>query len=78
MLANLQAQLVFMSANLQAQLVLSGTACFYADWDDLDEDDATDSETFWNFGTSSQYPVLNIDFNANGGTADDVTRQRTP
>ena len=48
----------------------------YSAWDDLDGDESTDSETLWNFGTGSQYPVLNVDFNADDDTADDVTRQR--
>ena len=39
----------------------------YEDWNDLDADDSTDTETFWDFGTSSQYPVLKgIDVNLDG------------
>ena len=56
------------------QAVLASTACFYVGWDDLDG--TTDGDDPWDFGTNSEYPVLNVDFNANGGTADDVTRQR--
>ena len=47
----------------------------YADWN-VDIDGDTNADDPWDFGTGSQYPVLNIDFNASGGTADDVTRQR--
>ena len=38
----------------------------------------TDSNTFWNFGTGSQYPVLNgIDVDKDGDTdADDISAQR--
>ena len=49
---------------------------FCVGWDDLDGDNSTDSNTFWNFGTNSQYPVLNVDFNADDDTADDVSAQR--
>ena len=60
----------------------TGTACkhslFYADWDDLDGDNTTDSNTLWNFGTNSQYPVLNgIDVDGDGDTdTDDISAQR--
>ena len=49
----------------------------YVDWDDLDGDTNTDTERFWNFGTSNQYPVLEVDFNNDGQTSDDVTAQHT-
>ena len=32
----------------------------------------------WDFGSSSEYPVLKVDFNNNSSTADDVMRQRMP
>ena len=38
----------------------------YAAWD----------EDIWDFGTSSQYPVLKVDFNKSGSTADDILKQR--
>ena len=38
----------------------------YASWD----------EDIWDFGTSSQYPVLKVDFNKSGSTADDILKQR--
>ena len=38
----------------------------YADWDDLDDNGSPDSETFWHFGGTSDYPKLKVDFNSNG------------
>ena len=40
----------------------------YQDWNDLDADDNVDATTYWDFGTSNQYPALKLDFN-NDGTA---------
>ena len=49
----------------------------YVDWDDLDGNGETDSETFWEFGSNSQYPVLRIDADRDGDTdADDFSVQR--
>ncbi|MDE0470560.1 MAG: hypothetical protein OXH57_01360 [Ekhidna sp.] len=50
----------------------------YADWDDLDADGSADSETFWDFGTGSRYPVLKgIDVNRDGNMdAADLAAQR--
>ena len=42
------------------------TGSIYADWNlDLDDDSGTDEDP-WDFGTSSQYPVLKVDFDGNG------------
>ena len=52
-----------------------GTTGIYKDWNlDLDGDNTLDNP--WNFGTATQYPVLNVDFNNDGSKADDVTRQQ--
>ena len=48
----------------------------YVNWDDLDGNGTPDTKTYWNFGRSAQYPVLEVDFNNDGNTSDDVTRQR--
>ena len=48
----------------------------YADWDDLDGNGTPDTKTYWNFGSAAQYPVLEVDFNNDGNTSDDVTNQR--
>ena len=61
-----------------------GYTGIYADWDvDLDNADndynyTTGGDDPWDFGTDSQYPVLDIDFNGDGNTSDDITAQRTP
>ena len=47
------------------QMPTSATG-IYATWD----------EDIWDFGTSTQYPVLKLDFNGDGDIADDITRQR--
>ncbi|MDE0470912.1 MAG: Ig domain-containing protein [Ekhidna sp.] len=60
------------SGDLQAPTDYTG---IYAEWDvDVSGDAMSDDP--WDFGTSSQYPVLKIDFNGDGSTADDVRRQR--
>ena len=40
----------------------------YEDWDDLDGDGDTDSETFWDFGDTAggAYPKLKVDFDNDG------------
>ena len=54
-----------------------GYAGIYADWNvDLDNNSTNDDP--WDFGTNMQYPVLKVDFNNNGQTADDITAQRAP
>ena len=76
------------SAKTRAALITptetGGYTGIYADWGvDLDNADRdynvnTGGEDPWDFGTDSQYPVLDIDFNGDGNTSDDITAQRTP
>ena len=57
------------TAQLQSPTGYTG---IYRDWNaDLDnadrnDDDATGAEDFWDFGTSSQYPALKVDFDGDG------------
>ena len=50
----------------------TGYAGIYSTWNaDLDnadrnDDDATGADDFWDFGTSSQYPALKVDFDGDG------------
>ena len=48
----------------------------YENWD-LNLDSDTNTQDPWDFGTSSQYPVLKIDFDNDGDKADDVIWQRS-
>ena len=58
------------------------TEDIYANWnldlDNADNDDmlTTGADDPWDFGTTSQYPVLKADFNGDGTIDDDVGRQR--
>ena len=62
-----------------------GTAMdIYANWNididnaDTDDDPATGTDDPWDFGTSSQYPALKVDFDVDGtATADEFGSQRT-
>ena len=66
------------TADLQTPTAYGTAADIYANWNiDVDDglavgvDDATmagdsDTDDPWDFGTSSQYPVLRVDFNVNG------------
>ena len=47
----------------------------YEHWN-VDVDGITGGDDPWDFGTGADYPVLKIDFNRDGNTADDVKRQR--
>ena len=56
----------------------------YANWNididnaDTDDDPATGTDDPWDFGTSGQYPALQVDFDGNGtATADEFGSQRT-
>ena len=57
------------TAQLQSPTGYTG---IYRDWNadldnaDGDDDDATGADDFWDFGTSSQYPALKIDFDGDG------------
>ena len=57
------------TAQLQSPTGYTG---IYRDWNaDLDnadrnDDDATGADDFWDFGTSSQYPALKVDFDGDG------------
>ena len=70
-----------LEATLKAPTAYGSTG-IYADWNvDLDNADTDDNFTTggddpWDFGSSTQYPVLKIDFNNDGSTADDITEQR--
>ena len=50
----------------------TGYTGIYRDWNadldnaDGDDDDATGADDFWDFGTSSQYPALKVDFDFDG------------
>ena len=50
----------------------TGYTGIYRDWNadldnaDGDDDDATGADDFWDFGTSSQYPALKVDFDGDG------------
>jgi hypothetical protein len=52
----------------------------YATWDDFDIDGSgsvTDADKIWDFGTSTQYPALKIDFNGDGtATVEEFGSQR--
>ncbi|MDE0471632.1 MAG: hypothetical protein OXH57_06795, partial [Ekhidna sp.] len=53
----------------------TGYSGIYEDWNiDLNGNGSNDDP--WDFGSASQYPVLKIDFDGDGDTSDDVTRQR--
>ena len=61
----------------------TGYAGIYSTWNaDLDnadrnDDDATGADDFWDFGTSSQYPALKVDFDGDGAaTAAEFGSQR--
>ena len=60
-------------ATLKAPTAYGTSPSIYASWD---VDGTAGGEDPWDFGSGSQYPVLNIDFNEDGNSADDVTRQR--
>ena len=57
------------TAQLQSPTGYTG---IYRDWNadldnaDGDDDDATGADDFWDFGTSSQYPALKVDFDGDG------------
>ena len=57
------------TAQLQSPTGYTG---IYRDWNadldnaDGDDDDATGADDFWDFGTSSQYPALKVDFDLDG------------
>ena len=57
------------TAQLQSPTGYTG---IYRDWNadldnaDGDDDDATGADDFWDFGTSSQYPALKVDFDFDG------------
>ena len=57
------------TAQLQSPTGYTG---IYRDWNadldnaDRDDDDATGADDFWDFGTSSQYPALKVDFDFDG------------
>ena len=55
-----------LKAKTNANAYNSGS--IYEDWDDLDGDGDTDSETFWDFGDTAggAYPKLKVDFDGNG------------
>ena len=61
----------------------SAATDIYADWnvdiDNTDDDDniITGKDDPWDFDNGSSYPVLNVDFNNNSSTADDITAQRS-
>ncbi len=68
------------TARLQSPTGYTG---IYGGWktdlDNADEDDdpATGTDDFWDFGTSSQYPVLKVDFDGDGAaTWQEFGRQR--
>ena len=68
------------TAQLQSPTGYTG---IYRDWNaDLDnadrnDDDATGADDFWDFGTSSQYPALKVDFDGDGAaTAAEFGGQR--
>ena len=61
----------------------TGYTGIYRDWNadldnaDRDDDDATGADDFWDFGTSSQYPALKVDFDGDGAaTAAEFGGQR--
>ena len=57
------------TAQLQSPTGYTG---IYRDWNadldnaDRDDDDTTGADDFWDFGTSSQYPALKVDFDGDG------------
>ena len=59
-----------------ALLAPTGFTGIFAKWNDLDADGSADASTVWDFGTASQFPVLNVDFNGDDSKADDVERQQ--
>ena len=68
------------TAQLQSPTGYTG---IYRDWNadldnaDRDDDDATGADDFWDFGTSSQYPALKVDFDGDGAaTAAEFGGQR--
>ncbi|MDE0472029.1 MAG: hypothetical protein OXH57_08820, partial [Ekhidna sp.] len=59
-----------------ALLAPTGFTGIFAKWNDPDADGTADATTVWDFGTASQFPVLNVDFNGDDSKADDLERQR--
>jgi len=61
---------------------VTGSTGIYAGWNldvdnaDNDNDLTTNGDDPWDFGTTSQYPVLKIDFNNDSNTADDIAKQQ--
>ena len=68
------------TAQLQSPTGYTGIYRYWnADLDnaDRDDDDATGADDFWDFGTSSQYPALKVDFDGDGdATAAEFGGQR--
>ena len=52
------------TSDLQSLLDYTG---IYMDWD-IDKDGTADAGDFWDFGTSSEYPALMVDFDGDGDT----------
>ena len=44
----------------------TGYTGIYEDWNDLDDNGNVDATTYWDFGSSNQYPALKVDFNGDG------------